>query len=97
MQFKEHSIDQEFRGAYGLAVADMNGNGRKDIVVGSITDPVIAWYESPHWQKHLITDQHPGNITIATHDLTGNSIPDLIVGSGIQPQTTSTSRISTLA
>ena len=82
MQFKEHSIDQEFRGAYGLAVADMNGNGRKDIVVGSITDPVIAWYESPHWQKHLITDQHPGNITIATHDLTGNSIPDLIVGSG---------------
>ena len=82
MQFKEHLIDREFRGAYGLAVADINGNGRKDIVVGSTADPVIAWYESPHWQKHLITDQHLGNVTIATHDLTGNGIPDLIVGSG---------------
>ena len=82
MKFREHLIDDTIKRVYGLAVADMNGNGRKDVIVGSTGEPVIAWYESPHWEKHLITDKHPGNITLIAQDLTGNGLPDLIVGSG---------------
>ena len=82
MRFREHLIDGAIKNAYGLAIADMNGDGQKDVVVGSIGEPVIAWYEAPRWEKHLITDQHSGHITLVAHDLTGNGIPDLIVGSG---------------
>ncbi len=82
MQFREHLIDGTIKSAYGLAIADMNGNGKKDVIVGSTGELTIAWYESPHWEKHLISNEHPGNITLAAHDLTGNGIPDVIVGSG---------------
>ena len=82
MQFREHLIDNTVKSIYGLTIADMNGNGRKDVIAGSTGESVIAWYESPHWEKHLITNQHPGNVTLVTQDLTGNGIPDLIVGSG---------------
>lgn len=81
MQFKEHLVDDTIRSVYGLEVADMNGNGKKDIIMGSTGEPIIVWYEAPDWKRHLISDQHPGNITIAAQDLTGNGVPDLFVGS----------------
>ena len=81
MQFKEHLVDDTIRSVYGLEVADMNGDGQKDIVMGSTGEPIIVWYEAPDWKRHLVSDQHPGNITIAAQDLTGNGLPDLFVGS----------------
>ena len=74
MQFKEHLVDDTIRSVYGLEVADMNGDGKKDIIMGSTGEPIIAWYEAPDWKRHLISDQHPGNITIAAQDLTGNGM-----------------------
>jgi hypothetical protein len=82
MQFKAHLIDDTVRSVYGLAIADINADGKKDVIIGSTGEQVIAWYAAPNWEKHLITTEHPGNISIAAHDLTGNGRPDLIVGSG---------------
>ena len=82
MKFRGHLIDNTVKSVYGLAVADINGNGQLDIIAGSTSEPIIAWYEAPHWKRHLVTDQGSGHITIAPHDLTGNGVPDLIVGSG---------------
>ena len=59
MQFKEHLVDDTIRSVYGLEVADMNGDGKKDIIMGSTGEPIIAWYEAPDWKRHLISDQHP--------------------------------------
>ena len=82
MKFRGHLLDNTFKSVYGLAVADINGDGQIDIIAGSTGEPIIAWYEAPHWERHLVTDQGSGHITIAPYDLTGNGTPDLIVGSG---------------
>ena len=82
MLFRPHEVDSAIQSPYGLTVADMNGNGQKDIVVGSTGEQTIAWYEAPYFEKHLITNQHMGNITIAAYDLNGNGFMDLIAGSG---------------
>ena len=82
MKFKGHLLDDTVKSVYGLAVADINGDGQLDIIAGSTGEPIIAWYEAPHWKRHLVTDRGSGHITIAPYDLTGNGTPDLIVGSG---------------
>ena len=82
MKFRGHLLDDTFKSVYGLAVADINGDGQPDIIAGSTGEPIIAWYEAPDWKRHLVTDQGSGHITIAPYDLTGNGTPELIVGSG---------------
>lgn len=82
MKFQAHDIAPSHLKAYGITVADINQDGREDVIVGGIGGPEIIWYQAPTWTPHLVSDRHPRNITLLAHDLTGNGRPDLIVGSG---------------
>lgn len=79
--WKKTVIDKAFR-AEGVAVADVNKDGKSDILVGDY------WYEAPDWKKHEI--RKPGNygdgsggysncFACWTDDLNGDGWPDLIV------------------
>ena len=81
-QFNNILVDDTIKSVYGLAVADINGDGKLDIIAGSTGEPILAWYEAPDWKRHTVTDEGSGHITIAPRDLTGNGVPELIVGSG---------------
>ena len=80
--FKMHEIDDNIRSAYGMAVADVTGNGHLDIVVGSTGISMIALYEGPDFAKRVISEAHPGTIALAVCDATGNGQNDVIAGSG---------------
>ncbi|MBC8233792.1 VCBS repeat-containing protein [bacterium] len=69
--FEIHLVDS-VKAPYTVEVADMNGNGMMDIVVGSTGDYFIAWYESPFWKKHIIGTNTRGNISAAAHDIDGD-------------------------
>src|SRR6516162_1533181 len=47
LKWKKTQIDKRFR-SEGVAVADINRDGKMDIVVGDV------WYEAPDWQIHEI-------------------------------------------
>jgi hypothetical protein len=80
--FKVHAIDEHIRSAYGMTVSDMNGNGHKDILVGSTGISMIAIYEGPTFKKRIVSESHPGTIGLAAHDLTGNGHKDILAASG---------------
>lgn len=65
-------VDAEFPGGYQVEVADVNGDGRLDIV--ALGGATCAWYENPSWTKRAITTsaQTPGIISSATADLDGD-------------------------
>src|SRR5712692_9024485 len=49
ISWKKIVVDKAFR-SEGVAVADVNKDGKMDIIVGDV------WYEAPHWKKHIIRE-----------------------------------------
>jgi len=72
-------IDDDFPDGYQVEVADVNGDGRPDLIgVGGST---CAWYENPSWRKRLISG--PGRtdaiISSATADLDGDGRAEVAI------------------
>jgi hypothetical protein len=50
---------------YQVAVADVNGDGRLDILAIGSNANLVAWYENPTWKSHPITTLTRKNISVA--------------------------------
>jgi hypothetical protein len=83
--FKEQQIDDAVGIGYGLAVGDVNGDGRTDILLAD--SHVIVWYENPAWTKHIIAENltEKDHVCIAARDINGDGKCEIAVGAGWNP------------
>jgi hypothetical protein len=81
ISWKKTVVDKTFR-SEGVAIADVNKDGKMDILVGDV------WYEAPDWKVHEIRPSpkegyDPKNYSKSfccwAEDLNGDGYPDLIV------------------
>ncbi|TDF94878.1 VCBS repeat-containing protein [Paenibacillus piri] len=79
-QFHKVVIHDGLKSGHGLGFADINGDGRMDVVLAD------GWLEQPEDPFNELWTFHPefsfgsASIPILGHDITGNGLCDLIVG-----------------
>lgn len=67
---------------YAVTNADVNGDGKLDIV--AVSENRVQWYEAPSWKKHIILEDQtePENVCIAAQDIDGDGKIDFALGAG---------------
>jgi hypothetical protein len=92
--WKTQEIGTSLNVVYALSVADMNRDGKPDIV--AINNTQVMWFENPTWTKHVVFDGpqsgHPfwkkDNVCFATEDIDGDGWLDVALGADWQPTNT---------
>ncbi len=80
--FVPHTIATEFAGGYQAVAADLNADGRPDVIALSTRLPELVWYENPGWERHVIADGLSRMINVAAHDIDRDGIPELALAHG---------------
>ncbi len=79
--FERVVIDNNLPGGYQVEVADVNGDGRTDVI--GLGGSTCAWYENKGstWVKRIISTQAqtPGIISSATADLDGDGKAEVLI------------------
>ena len=70
VRFQRHEIDTDFPGGYQVAVADVNGDGRPDVIALSTDGDRVDWYENPTWRRRPVA-RTLRNIDLAPQILDG--------------------------
>src|SRR3954469_9993818 len=70
-QFVEHTIAAGLRGGYQVVVADLNRDGKPDLIALASGMPELVWFENPGWQRHVIAGNLPRLINCAVFESGG--------------------------
>jgi hypothetical protein len=86
--FEMKEIEKGLGVGYAVLLVDLNGDGKKDIVVAD--QRRVVWYENPTWKRRVILEGQtkPDNVCLAAHDIDGDGQLDLALGADWNPSKT---------
>jgi hypothetical protein len=89
--FKEQVVDPEVGVGYALTVADINADGKPDLVVVTEIPDQVVWYENPGWKRRTIVGAEIKlPVCIQAFDADGDGRTELMLGADWQPSNTKT-------
>lgn len=74
---RKHLIDGQFKGGYQVSVADVDTDGKPDVIALSTLPSQLVWYKNPSWERHDITTKTQGNIDLAPNDIDQDGDQDI--------------------
>jgi hypothetical protein len=77
--FAEHAIAAGLKGGYQVVIADMNRDGKPDVIALASGMSDLVWYENPNWNRHVIASGLNHMINLAAWDTDGDGIPEIVV------------------
>jgi FG-GAP-like repeat/FG-GAP repeat len=80
-RFTEHAIASDLKGGYQVVVADLNHDGKPDLIALASGLTELVWYENPGWQRHVIAGGFSHMINCAVVPVKGDPIPDIVLAS----------------
>ena len=90
-KFRAVEIDTRIQIGYGVAVADVDGDKKPDIILADKNQ--IVWYQNPDWKKHVIAENLTklDHVCIAVTDIDGDGKAEIAAGAGWNPGDTENS------
>jgi len=80
-RFAEHVIATGLKGGYQVVVADLNHDGKPDLIALASGMPELVWYENPTWERHVIAGGLSRMINCVAVTVKGDPIPDIVLAS----------------
>jgi FG-GAP-like repeat len=77
VQFTEHLVATDIRGGYQVVAADLNKDGKVDLIGLGSQASELVWFENPTWERHVITNSAPHMINMDVADIDGDGIPEI--------------------
>lgn len=92
--FREQVIDSNISIGYGLALADVDGDKKPDILMADKKQ--IVWYRNGDWKRFVMAENltESDNVCIAARDLDGDGKAEVAVGAQWNPGETSNDSLS---
>ena len=81
-RFTAHTIDSGLSGGYQVVVADLNRDGKPDIIALASGLNELRWYENPGWTPHVLVTGINQPINAAAYDVDGDGIPEIALAHG---------------
>jgi hypothetical protein len=83
-QFSEHTIATGLKGGYQVVAADLNKDGRPDLIALASDMPELVWYENPGWERHVIARNQSKMINLVV--LESGAQPIIVLASGFSSE-----------
>jgi len=84
--FSAHAIAADLKGGYQVVAADLNGDGKPDLIALASGMSELLWYENPGWQRHVLASGLSGMINCVVLDAPKGAIPDIVLASEFSQQ-----------
>ncbi len=83
IRFTEHLVRDKYGYAYGIAAADLDGDGSLDLVSSDTTGDTLLWFRNDgrgNFTQHVLARDEPGWFErLAVGDIDGDGRPDVVV------------------
>jgi FG-GAP-like repeat len=77
VEFRPHVIEARIPGGYSVTTADVNHDGKLDVIGVGLAGDEVAWYENPGWERHVLARGMKSLLWAAAADLDGDGIPEI--------------------
>lgn len=75
--FKAQTVSSTLKFGYQMVVADLNRDGRPDLIVVEERGDELAWFENPTWTRHVLARGVPRTINLEVWDWDRDGRPDI--------------------
>src|SRR5215210_1748135 len=93
-KFEAQTIDNNIAIGYGIALGDVDGDGKADILLADKKQ--FVWYRNGDWKRFVLAENltENDNVCIAARDLNGDGKVEVAVGAQWNPGETSNDKQS---